>query len=605
MPITYADIKHKLQPPLDCSEIKDLRGLHFQNRLITNYRGADFRGCVLFNCYPSGLANAIEVNPAQSKEDVTLEDADLSRANLYRAYLEGSSFAFADLSEADLASADLRGADLSFASLQGVNLAGANLTGANLKGADLEGANLQNANLESADLQEANLESTNLRFAKLRQASLQSVEGEPRDLWKTDLRNIKVDDLTTRNILNAASQYKGQYFVFWSPNTDFTQRASAFLDFVKEYNVQFNLANLENCNLSNLDLKDFSFFSANLKGVDFRGADLIGVDFRGADLRGAKINTEDLIWVHIQGADLRGFNFENEDLRSVDMSDANLQGVNFKRANMKHSKFYQADLDNADLEEANLESANLSYTRLQNANLSSAWLYKANLRGADLRGANLEGACLRGSDLNSIKIKNANLTKADLNFAIMPKWIYSKIRKEHPNLKFYPMPLYRKDRGGAKYFEKIGEYNADLCPISDLDDLLNYEKLVYDYVAQTYFEKDYEDLQAEWDKRSVRVDSLADILLDGMRFDKDTSFLRESESKYAQLGVDQEVYRKFLRNPTYPIDMLVDKISAYEYLKNREDGDGDYYWIAIDALAVRDEQKLNDYKMIKKGLLKV
>jgi uncharacterized protein YjbI with pentapeptide repeats len=77
MTITYDDIKHRLQPPLDCSEIKDFRGLYFQNRLITNYRGADFRGCVLYNCYPSGLANAIDVNPAQSEEDVTLEDADL------------------------------------------------------------------------------------------------------------------------------------------------------------------------------------------------------------------------------------------------------------------------------------------------------------------------------------------------------------------------------------------------------------------------------------------------------------------------------------------------------------------------------------------------
>jgi hypothetical protein len=273
------------------------------------------------------------------------------------------------------------------------------------------------------------------------------------------------------------------------------------------------------------------------------------------------------------------------------MSGAKLQGVNFKRANMKHSNMNVASLDNADFEEANLESANLSYTRLQNANLESAWLYKANLRGADLRGANLEWACLRGSDLNSIKIKNANLTKADLNFAIMREAVYSEIRKEHPNLKFYPMPMYVKDVYGRNHFLKVGEYDADLCPISDLDDLQKFEKEVHDYVAQSYFDVDYEDLQAVWDKRAVRVDSLVNILLDGMRFDKDTSFLRVSESKYAQLGVDPEVYKEFLNNPTYPIDMLVDKISEYEYLKNREDGDADYYWIARNALAVRDEQK--------------
>jgi hypothetical protein len=54
------------------------------------------------------------------------------------------------------------------------------------------------------------------------------------------------------------------------------------------------------------------------------------------------------------------------------------------------------------------------------------------------------------------------------------------------------------------------------------------------------------------------------------------------------------VYKKFLNNPTYPIDMLVDKILAYEYLKDREDGDGDYYWIAKASIAVRDEQKYNE-----------
>ena len=66
MPITYNDIKHRLQPPLDCAEIKDLRGQYFYNRLIINYENADFTGCVLYHCYPSGLTGAIEVGPAQS-----------------------------------------------------------------------------------------------------------------------------------------------------------------------------------------------------------------------------------------------------------------------------------------------------------------------------------------------------------------------------------------------------------------------------------------------------------------------------------------------------------------------------------------------------------
>ena len=126
MPITYDAIKHRLQPPLDCSEISDLRGEYFHNRLIINFENTDFSGCVLFYCYPSGIENAIDVNPAQSEKDVTLKGANLYRANL-----------------------------------QGANLEGAYLEGATLYGADLEGAILEGANLKGAylyDLYEANLE---------------------------------------------------------------------------------------------------------------------------------------------------------------------------------------------------------------------------------------------------------------------------------------------------------------------------------------------------------------------------------------------------------------------------------------------------------------
>ena len=112
MRITYDDIKHRLQPPLDCSEIKDLRGRYFNNRLITNYEHTDFTGCVLFHCFPNGIPNALEINPALSEEYVTLKGVDLRGANL-----------------------------------KGAALTEANLKGTNLEGADLEGANLIGANL--------------------------------------------------------------------------------------------------------------------------------------------------------------------------------------------------------------------------------------------------------------------------------------------------------------------------------------------------------------------------------------------------------------------------------------------------------------------------
>ena len=115
MTITYDDIKYKLQPPLDCSEIKDLRGQYFHNRLITNYDNTDFSGCVLFHCFPSGMTNAIELNPAQSEDDVTLKRANLSGANLSGADLTRANLYGANISNADLEGADLTGANLQWA----------------------------------------------------------------------------------------------------------------------------------------------------------------------------------------------------------------------------------------------------------------------------------------------------------------------------------------------------------------------------------------------------------------------------------------------------------------------------------------------------------
>ena len=157
-PLTYDAIKHRLQTPLDCSQISDLRGQYFHNRLIINYEDIDFSGCVLYHCYPSGLANAIEVNPAQSEEDVTLKGANLGYANLSEANLQGAYLKEARLYGAELIGADLRGTNLERANLKGADLYRADLGGANLQGADLEDATLYEAKYNS----KTNFEDSNI-----------------------------------------------------------------------------------------------------------------------------------------------------------------------------------------------------------------------------------------------------------------------------------------------------------------------------------------------------------------------------------------------------------------------------------------------------------
>ena len=157
MPITYNGIKHRLQPPLDCAEIKDLRGQSFHNRLIINYEDTDFTGCVLYHCYPSGIPNALEYNPANSEDDVSLASVNLRDANLEFANLSGADLGGADLFDADLEGTNLEGAYLGDADLRSTNLYGADLEGTNLEGANLVGADLRDANLRGADLEGADL----------------------------------------------------------------------------------------------------------------------------------------------------------------------------------------------------------------------------------------------------------------------------------------------------------------------------------------------------------------------------------------------------------------------------------------------------------------
>ena len=211
MPITYDDIKHRLQPPLDCAEIKDLRGRYFHYRLIINYEDTDFTGCVLYRCYPSGLTGAIEISPAQSKDEVTLRRADLSGAELWDASLEG-----ADLQEVDLSDADLWKASLEGANLREANLHGAFLRGAVLQGADLQGANLEGANLESANLEGANLYDANLGWGDLQGVNLQGANLQEAYLVKANLRGA---NLQGANLQEATLEGTRVYWAMYNSKT--------------------------------------------------------------------------------------------------------------------------------------------------------------------------------------------------------------------------------------------------------------------------------------------------------------------------------------------------------------------------------------------------
>lgn len=173
MSITYKDIKYRLQPPLDCSSVDDLRGKYFFSRLLINYENTDLSGCVLFRCYPSGVRNAVEVEPALSESDVTtLNGLDLRGANFAGDVLSGISFEGSNLEGATLANARLVYANFENANLKDVYFNGADLTEACLVGANLDGASMNQVKLTGASLENASLRESDLSVAMLHKTSL-------------------------------------------------------------------------------------------------------------------------------------------------------------------------------------------------------------------------------------------------------------------------------------------------------------------------------------------------------------------------------------------------------------------------------------------------
>ena len=76
---------------LDCSDLKDLRGEYFHNRVLKNAQRTQFDGSVLYGCYVDiPLDNAIQIAAKSSIRDVEFQ---LQQINCRVGDLENSDFA--------------------------------------------------------------------------------------------------------------------------------------------------------------------------------------------------------------------------------------------------------------------------------------------------------------------------------------------------------------------------------------------------------------------------------------------------------------------------------------------------------------------------------
>jgi uncharacterized protein YjbI with pentapeptide repeats len=132
-------------------------------------------------------------------------------------------------------------------------------------------------------------------------------------------------------------------------------------------------ANLQDCDLSYVNLTN-----ANLVNATLTGAHLSEVTLTDANLTNADLSNSALLRVIFQGTNLTDANLTNADLGS--------------RSTNYSVDFEFADLTGADLQGTSAEYADFQYANLNDANLSDADLDFADLQGATANDVTLTGA---------------------------------------------------------------------------------------------------------------------------------------------------------------------------------------------------------------------
>jgi uncharacterized protein YjbI with pentapeptide repeats len=133
---------------------------------------------------------------------------------------------------------------------------------------------------------------------------------------------------------------------------------------VNYIDLDHELYNFSNCNLSyailsNAVLENINLSGANLTGVKLQNANLFNANLTGANLKNADLS----------GSNLKESKLNNAELDSTDLQRTNLQNSKFIGAKLYYTNFQNSDLRYSDFDSAFMLDTNLSHTDLRDANL--------------------------------------------------------------------------------------------------------------------------------------------------------------------------------------------------------------------------------------------
>jgi len=197
---------------------------------------------------------------------------------------------------------------------------------------------------------------------------------------------------------------------------------------------------LTRANLEGADLSGAILTGANLSDARLRGAKLAGCDLTDATLDGALFTRADLTDIKAAGAKGKGTSFNGARLDRADFEAAVFEGTEFVGAVMPEIRFVKAELAACDFSEASGEKSDFTGANLSAALFGegarfgeskfemihaagSQWeaaeLAGCVFRAAQLTRANFESAVLTGCDFTLSRMRKVSFERADLRKALL------------------------------------------------------------------------------------------------------------------------------------------------------------------------------------------
>ena len=173
---------------------------------------------------------------------------------------------------------------------------------------------------------------------------------------------------------------------------------------------------MEECDLSRLDLSHWAFERCILRNAKLVGARLAntlwrnckasGADFRGTDLEEATFRTGDYSNTSFRRAKAASTAFTGCKLTGADLSEISALGLVFEEVLLMSAK-----LPAFSFRKSVLRRLNFTQADLRQCDFREAIFEECSLRDANLVDARFEGADLRGADLGGLKLADTRYFK--------------------------------------------------------------------------------------------------------------------------------------------------------------------------------------------------